>query len=494
MSRLTIRRGAEESGVSFTGTPLLSEVLLQAHAAPAQPCGGRGVCGKCAVLRLEGAVSSPNEAEQRAGVRLSCQARLLGDAVVWLPEDVQFRHIELDGSERPLSLHPLPGRWGAAVDIGTTTLALKLYDLQTGACVGQASALNPQTSVAADVMGRISAALDGRLELLRDQIGSAIDTLLAQACAGVCAPGDVGPLVLTGNTTMLYLLTGRSPDSLATAPFAADHLFGETVQQEGHTWVLPPCMNAFVGADITCALLSSGLCEKDETALLCDIGTNGEIALWKDGQLFVTSTAAGPAFEGAGISCGCGSIAGAIDRVTLENGRICPHTIGEVPAVGLCGSGLIDAVAAFLQTGDIDETGAMEEDELELRDGVCLAQKDIRAVQLAKAAIAAGIETLMECAGVRPADIGTLYIAGGFGSHLNVHSAALIGLLPALLVGRVRVIGNAALSGAARLLLSQDEEAAAQDIARRAQHVNLGGNPRFNERYVEHMLFPFEED
>ena len=136
----------------------------------------------------------------------------------------------------------------------------------------------------------------------------------------------------------------------------------------------------------------------------------------------------------------------------------------------------------------------MEEDELELRDGVCLAQKDIRAVQLAKAAIAAGIETLMECAGVRPSDIGTLYIAGGFGSHLNVHSAALIGLLPALLVGRVRVIGNAALSGAARLLLSQDEEAAAQDIARRAQHVNLGGNPRFNERYVEHMLFPFEED
>ena len=158
---------------------------------------------------------------------------------------------------------------------------------------------------------------------------------------------------------------------------------------------------------------------------------DGRLALWKDGVLYVSSTAAGPAFEGAGISCGCGSIAGAVDRVWLEDGGIAAHTIGEGKAVGLCGSGLIDAIACFLENGMVDETGATDEDELPLRDGIALAPRDIRAVQLAKAAIAAGIETLMEAANVTADEIETLYIAGGFGSHLNVRSAARIGLIPA---------------------------------------------------------------
>ncbi len=316
-----------------------------------------------------------------------------------------------------------------------------------------------------------------------------IDELLRTACSGVCRPEEVKTLVLAGNTTMLYLWSGRDPVSLSAAPFAADCLFGQTVEAQGRSAVLPPCMNAFVGADITCAVLASGLAESDRVAVLCDIGTNGEIALWKGGELLVTSTAAGPAFEGAGISCGCGSVPGAVDRVWLENGRIAARTIGGQAAVGVCGSGLIDAVAAYLQTGDIDETGATEEDTLPLRDGVALLPKDVRAVQLAKAAIAAGLETLLRNANLAPEDVDDLYIAGGFGSHLHIPSAVTIGLLPAALAAKARAIGNASLEGASRLLLSREEGEKARGIAARSRHVALGGNPMFNERYIENMMF-----
>jgi len=300
---------------------------------------------------------------------------------------------------------------------------------------------------------------------------------------------DLKKLVVAGNTTMLYLLVGRNPECLSHAPFEADHLFDAEDTLFGIPTYYPPCMNAFVGADITCAVVASGMCNQSDTALLCDIGTNGEIALWKEGKLYVTSTAAGPAFEGAGISCGCGSVPGAIDRVWVENGAIAAHTLGEQPVVGVCGSGLIDAVAAFLETEDIDETGAAELDELPLRDGICLRPKDIRAVQLAKAAIAAGIQTLLQLANVPESEIRQLYIAGGFGSHLNVDSAAAIGLIPKSLVSRVLIIGNGSLSGAAEMLLHSAQQAGGRVLAKESQHVNLGGNPKFNENYMEQILF-----
>ena len=288
---------------------------------------------------------------------------------------------------------------------------------------------------------------------------------------------------------MLYLLTGRDPACLSAAPFLADCLFDRMDNLLGIPVYYPPCMNAFVGADITCAVLDSGMHRHPETALLCDIGTNGELALWKDGMLYVTSTAAGPAFEGAGISCGCGSIPGAIDRVWLEDGSVRVHTISEQPAVGLCGSGLLDAVAVFLETGDIDETGAVEEDLLPLAEGVALLPKDIRAVQLAKGAIAAGIRTLLELAAISPEEIRTLYLAGGFGSHLRVESAAAIGLIPRELEDRVIVLGNAALSGASRMLLNRENMQEAKTLAQNAAHVNLGGNSRFNQHFMDAMMF-----
>lgn len=490
MAKVTIWQNGRKNEVSFSGKRPLSQVLAENGYSVDHPCGGRGVCGKCAV-RLEGAVSPPNAAEEKAGVRLSCQAELWGDAQVWLP-DTQRNEIELSGGAAVQGDGNQSGV-GAAVDIGTTTLALKLYDLKTGAQLASAAAMNPQRSVAADVMGRIGAALEGQGGLLKTQIEDAIGALLQEACASAGIPaGDVRKLVVAGNTTMLYLLTGRNPLCLSRAPFQADHLFDERAILLGIPVYYPPCMNAFVGADITCAVLASGMCEKSETSLLCDIGTNGEIALWKDGVLYVTSTAAGPAFEGAGISCGCGSVPGAIDRVWVENGEIQAHTLGNQAAVGVCGSGLIDAIAAFLKTEDIDETGAVEEDELPLRDGISLKPQDVRAVQLAKAAIAAGIQTLMQLAEIRESDIARLYIAGGFGSHLNVESAAAIGLIPGSLTDKVTVIGNGSLSGSGAMLLREERLAAGRALAKGSRHVNLGGNPRFNENYMEQILFETE--
>lgn len=487
MSELAICQNGQCKVVSFQGQPILSDILSAAGYRVPHPCGGRGSCGKCKVT-IAGKVSAPNDAELRAGYRLSCQVRLTGDASVVLPDTPVSEQIETGIGSVTIALHPVSGHYGAAVDIGTTTIAAKIFDLTTGACIGEAACRNAQGTIAADVMGRIDAACKGNGPYLQKLVLQDIQSLL-QAARKDDPSITIDSLVLTGNTTMLYLLNGFDTEPLSHAPFYAEHLFDVETKILGHDTYLPPCMSAFVGADITCAVLASGMCQSNETALLCDIGTNGEIALWKDGKLYVTSTAAGPAFEGAGIHCGCGSVQGAIDQVWLEGKQLHIHTIGNADPVGICGSGLIDAIAAGLQQGVIDDTGALEEDVFSLCDSVHLLPQDIRAVQLAKAAIAAGIATLTETAGISTDEITTLYIAGGFGSHLNVESAAYIGLIPKELKTRVKVLGNASLAGAVNALLNTQCWAQLRNIAAVSQHVDLGGNPRFNENYIENMLF-----
>ncbi len=490
MGILTIQYDDQFSTFEFNGSPSVKQVLEAAGFLIPHPCGGRGSCGKC-TIGLEGNVSAPNDIEQRAGTRLSCQALLLGDATVHLPKKHSVIQIETGSSRNLVPSAPMAHGLGAAVDLGTTTLVLKLCDLESGIILSSASSINPQTSVAADVMGRIGAALNGKLNELQSQVNIAINGLLEQACVKAGIQVDsVKYLVITGNTTMLYLLTGREPESLAYAPFQADFLFGVEAEILQRRAYLPFCMNAFVGADITCAVLASGLAKYADTALLCDIGTNGELALWKNHTLYVASTAAGPAFEGAGISCGCGSVQGAIDRVWVENGEIRVHTISEIPAVGLCGSGLVDAIAAYRRLGHIDETGATDMTSLPLSGKVALLPRDIRAVQLAKSAIAAGIRVVLDAAGTNIDEVSCLYIAGGFGSHLNVDSAVAIGLIPAELRDRVQVIGNAALDGALRLLMDKNRIPETQAIAESASHIKLGGNAKFSEHYFEQMMFP----
>ena len=492
MAVLTIRRGHLKQTIVFEAPQPLARLLSQADAEILHPCGGRGVCGKCAVM-LSGNVSVPNAAELRCGVRLSCQATILGDAEVTLPALMPMEQIAGGNKAELEPTSPMDGKYGAAVDIGTTTIALLLYDLATGRCLGASSMLNPQWSVAADVIGRIDAAMKGQALHLRQQVENAIQTLLASACAQAeLSSNDVQAMTVTGNTTMLYLLTGREPSTLSRAPFEADHLFGHKGVVLDKSTYLPECLHAFVGADTSCAILASGMLDRHQTALLCDVGTNGELALWHRGVLYIASTAAGPAFEGAGISCGCASIPGAIDKVQIVNGKLHCHTIGKKKPVGICGSGLLDAVAALLDTEVLDGSGYLEDDPYLLDDNVNLSQGDIRAVQLAKAAIHAGIISLLDAAQCDIGEVEAMYLAGGFGSHLNLTSAVRIGLFPAELSDRVHVIGNAALDGAALLLLDITKRADIARIKSYAQHVRLDGNPVFADNYINAMLFDEE--
>ena len=438
MHTLTVFNGTTKYKLPFEGTPTVQQVLEKNCISMPHPCGSAGICGKCSIDAI-GNLSLPDERELAHGCRLSCRTKLYGDAIVTLKNSTFSMENTLIAEGFSENIAPssidTAETIGAAVDIGTTTIALSVYDLSTGHCLNTKTALNPQSVVAADVMGRIEAAIHGKLSNLQTMIISCIRTLAEDT--GYF--DRIGKWCLTGNTTMLYLLTGRTPEALAAAPYEADHLFGEEIIFLGKPAYLPDCMHAYVGADISCAVLSSGICNSSETALLCDIGTNGEIALWKNGILYVTSTAAGPVFEGAGISCGCQSVPGAIEAVTLHDNSLSVKTIGNEMPVGICGSGVIDAVACLLNYGILDETGAMEDDTFSLCNRISMSRADIRNVQLAKAAIAAGIRTLLEMTETTEKEIATFYLAGGFGKHLNLDSAARIGLFPASLKDKVKV-------------------------------------------------------
>lgn len=382
------------------------------------------------------------------------------------------------------------------MDIARLRWASCLYG-PDGTLLAQASAPNPQAGWGADVISRIEAALHGSGDALAASVRAGVRALVLEMAASAHISAEaVDALVITGNTAMLYLLTQTGPDCLSHAPFAASRLFGETLAAGElglpcpHAQVyLPRCMSAFVGADITTALLASGICSKPDTRMLVDIGTNGEIALWHRGQLSCCSTAAGPAFEGAGLSMGMAGKTGAVDHVRVQDGVLQAHVIGGGAPKGICGSGVIDALACLLELEQLDETGLLEQDPAPVAPPVCLTQKDVRMVQLAKSAICAGLRTLLRVEGLCGADAAELAVAGGFGSYLDVNSAGRIGLLPEELVPRVRVLGNAALSGAAMLLLNRGFIPHSEALAAGARTVDLSTSAEFMSAYTEGMFF-----
>ena len=440
------------------------------------PCGGKGRCGKCRV-KARGALSQPAAAERAAlgeqalaeGVRLACQARALGEVEVEFERD--SGEVLLRAREKAMAVDPGQSGVGCAIDVGTTTLAVYRVDLATGRVLGTDSAMNPQRRFGADVISRIQSAARG--EDLTAPIREALGGMAGGACRWT----------VVGNPAMMQLLCGMPVDGLGRAPFTP--AYRAAIEKDGA--YVGPLISGFVGADAVSAALFAGLDQGNATRLLLDVGTNGEMLLAHGGEIGACAAAAGPAFEGAHIACGMGGAPGAIRRARcLEDGQWELSVVGDGAPRGLCGSGLIDAIAGLLASGGIDETGRLAE-EVSFAPGVYLTQQDVREVQLAKGAIAAGIELLMREMGV--AEIDECYLAGGFGSAIDPASALAIGLLPESLAGKIVPIGNAAGMGAVEMLLSRAARERAQAIAARARYIELSELEDFQDAFVEHMLF-----
>ena len=476
------------------GTPLQDVLFAQGVEFP---CGGRGRCKGCRVRVLQGSLSICAEekkllsADELAhGWRLACRHAVDGDL-----------ELELAQWEMPvLSDHstflfkPRPGL-GVAIDLGTTTIAAQLLDLQTGNVLAVHTALNAQAQHGSDIMSRVDyGARGGQAELqrmVRGQLGTVVKQLLATH------PGQ--PLVqvaIVGNTVMHHLFCGVDVTPLAGHPFVPQQpgRFRFTPADLG--WDLPstvlveflPCLGGFVGSDVLAGIVATGLHEGGELTALIDLGTNGEIVVGNHQRMVCASTAAGPAFEGARISMGMRASTGAISTVQTQDGRVECHVIGGGEPRGLCGSGLVDAVAAGLDLGWILPNGRMTNTKgVTLAGRVVLDPKDVRELQLAKGAIAAGLRMLTAQLGARLDDIRQLHLAGAFGNYINRASAQRIGLLQVPLE-RVNPAGNTALLGAKRALFEDPTKWDA--LALRVEHSVLNEDTTFHEIYGEEMGFP----
>ena len=463
----------------------LLELLRKAGLAPDAPCGGEGRCGKCRVL-VDG-----REA-------LACKTVIDRDMTVTVPsakpDTVLTEGIEVSEEVR----NPGEG-YLLAVDIGTTTVAAYLLDGKTGMDLASESMRNPQTVFGADVVTRIRFALKGQMDALTDCIRKCVAELTRALCekAGV-RYAQITVVSIVGNPAMQQLFLGISPENLAKIPFSPVLTRVETVAAKPY---LPPCGNArllivpdisgYVGADTVACVLACELDQQEEYSLLVDIGTNAEMVLGNKRRMAACAAAAGPALEGANIRFGMGGQAGAIDHVWLENGAPRCSVIGDGKAVGICGSGLVDAVAVALDAGLLDARGRIlnEEGRIPLADGVFLTQEDIRQVQMAKGAIAAGIELMAARLGLELGQIGKVYLAGAFGTFMNPVSACRMGLLPACLEGKIQAAGNAAGTGAKLLARNAEALARAQKLAGRIEAVELAAVPEFRRCFARNMRF-----
>lgn len=479
---LTVRRGDEKFTVAANGENSILSVLQNADIAAVEaPCGGRGVCGKCAV-EIKGLVRyiETGEVSEVDGEALSCRCAPAGDCEIHLKTQGEMNIAVPDA----VSLSGGKDGFGLAVDIGTTTIAMSLYDLTTGKCIAQKSEMNRQSIFGADVISRIE-------HCRKDSAEALFNCLDRQLSEMVSDMPPLSKISVVGNTVMQHFAARLNPAPLAVPPFTVQSLFGEHRAQNGIDVYLSKCVSAYVGGDVLAGMLACNLQNESSTVLYVDIGTNGEIVLGNKDGFTCCATAAGPAFEGAEIECGMNASAGAIDSVRMKNGKLCAHVIGEGKAAGICGSGLIDAVAVLLENGFIGKSGRFIKGFSEvngakafiLRDNVYLTARDIHKLQLAKAAIRAGIEVLL-----KEKTVDEIIIAGGFGRYINIKNAVKIGLLPENCAEKIRQVGNAAALGAA-LLLEPDNETVLNSIAEKCSYKDLSSTDEFSELFIKNLNF-----
>ena len=526
--QVTVQKGGSrdcppETAAVFSTTGGIMDGLHAQGVSLRADCGGAGRCGKCRVRVLDGhlditaedrSVFSPEELED--GWRLACRAMPDEDVTLWIPNNQEKEILtvtDYQGQEgtdfqkgQPRQAEDLPrdGSCAAAVDIGTTTIAIQLKGLQISDVF---SALNPQRAYGADVISRIQAAIQGNgqamLEQIRSAIHEGIQTLLQRNHMDWSV---LSQLTVAGNTTMIHLLMGYPCDGLGSAPFTPYEIkdlhfslkdwFAEASEKTAvHIY---PGISTFVGADIVAGICALDISSSEKPVMLIDLGTNGEMALGNRDRLLVTSVAAGPAFEGGNIICGTGSIPGAICSARWENGGLEIGTIQDAPPEGICGTGAVEIIAELVKAEIIDETGRMEDPwftdgypvaKSSAGSDIRLYQKDIRELQLAKAAVRAGIETLLEKYGISANDVACIYVAGGFGYSLDFEKAEAIGMFPEEFSGRIRAVGNSALKGAALLLDQPEKMEEAGRAAGMAEEVSLSNDRGFQEAYMDSMFF-----
>ena len=447
------------------------------------PCGGESACGGCKVRVVEGVVpvtavmrDALGESEIRDGWRLACCAsaseRVVVEVEQWSPRVLT----DMPGHAAPVPVEPRAGR-GAAIDLGTTTLVVQILDLATGEVERVETALNPQARYGADVMSRLQYDLRHPGELGR---------IIRQALGSMLGDQPLREVLLAGNTAMHHLFCGLDVAPLTRAPFLSPGLGSYRFSGPDLGWPGPaeflPCLGGFVGSDLLCGIVATRLDEQPQPCALFDIGTNGEVIVGSDRGIVCASTAAGPAFEGGRIGAGMRAGTGAIDSVHVRGSGLECHVIGGGAARGVCGSGLVDAAACGLELGLIGANGRLTnaDKRLQLADGVELTQSDIRELQLAKGAMAAGLR-MLAVGGVKK-----LNLAGAFGNYIRQASARAIGLLPARLP--VEPVGNSALRGVRSLLLSPSSRVVRlRRIAGMSRHLELAQDPDFQYIFAEMM-------
>jgi uncharacterized 2Fe-2S/4Fe-4S cluster protein (DUF4445 family) len=463
------------------------------------PCGGQAQCEGCKVRVLKGTLPVTPEQEAMlspedlaAGWRLACRCRANHDLTLELAQ--WEAKILVDNS--PFQFTPREGL-GVAIDCGTTTLAAQLVDLTSGTVLGVQTALNEQARYGADIMRRVDVATttEGRrllTGLIRAQLGGMVHHLLIEAAAD---PRRLRDIAVVGNTVMHHLFCGLDCSPLAGVPFEPRDAGAHQFRPAELGWPLPdgvtvtmlPCIGGFVGSDILAGILSTRLHEQEKLSVLIDLGTNGEIVMGNRNRLVCCSTAAGPAFEGARISMGMRATTGAITEVRAHKDRLSCRVVGDITARGICGSGLVDAIAAGLDLGIITANGRVAGGSFPLCGPVTITQADVREVQTAKGAIAAGTRILLEHLGATPEDVAHVYLAGAFGNYVNRTSAYRIGLLhfdPRL----VTPAGNTALHGA-KFALFPEHASVSDTIRSRCVHISLNTNAHFQDIFVEEMAF-----
>ncbi|UCC81837.1 MAG: DUF4445 domain-containing protein [Gemmatimonadota bacterium] len=567
--RVRFQPSGQEARVA-PGTTLLAAAHW-AGTTVDSTCGGYGTCGLCRLRVLEGDVpASPEDSQHISrdeladGWRLACRAELEGDTVCQVPAPAEHPRSVVEGIQRAIAVEPrvrieelesggeggdakaivcgswqidviandrVPQPFGVALDLGTSTVAGALVDLVDGTIVAAASIVNGQVAAGADVISRAAYARSrpgGALELQ----GMAVDTMnQLVARLGVAAsvfPGNVYECVVAGNSIMLHLLLGVDPYPLSVAPFetvfdepldvAAADLRVDTVAKDRRGPQLAihpqarlqsfPMIGAYAGGDTVAGLHATDIVRGDRPRLLIDLGTNTEVALGYDGRVVVASAPAGPAFEGGGVRCGMAAVEGAVARVKLGP-AIELEVIGGGAPRGLCGSGLVDAVAELRWAGLLDRSGRLgsaEEltgnplaDRLEeiegarafrLAEGIYIGQRDIRELQSAIAAVAAAVRIVLGHEKVEPHELADVYLAGSFGAALDPRSARSLGLVPPVSENAVRGVGNAAIEGAKAALLSFREREVAFQIPFHTEYLELSGHPDFNDTFMAAMTFP----